>query len=62
MSMPDAGSDGLTFEMMGNVTTYVYDGNGGRIRCQEPIIRSLGPLPGRRHPLSQALRPRRVSL
>jgi hypothetical protein len=36
MSMPDAGPDGPMYEMMGNVTTYVYDGNGELIPEDDP--------------------------
>jgi hypothetical protein len=36
MSMPDAGPDGPTYEMMGKVTTFVYDGKGKLIPEGDP--------------------------
>jgi hypothetical protein len=36
MSTPNADSDGPKYEMMGNVTKYVYDGNGELIPEGDP--------------------------
>ena len=36
MSTPNAASYGPKYEMMGNVTTYVYDGNGELISQSDP--------------------------
>src|SRR5271166_6411675 len=35
MSVPNADPDEFEYEMMRNVTTYVYDGNGSLIRVED---------------------------